>query len=275
MDFLGIKIDCKPDYAEILIAEFAEIGFESFVETDSGFVAFILESEFQDDLFNEVIERYRQSTSIVYSKDVVERKNWNEEWEKQYEPIIVDDQCLIKAPFHQIDKNYPFEILIQPKMSFGTGHHDTTYLMIQALISQTLTEKNVLDIGCGTGILALLALKYGAASATALDLDPWSVENTSENAALNELDDVQIIEGTVQQVEKSQQFELIFANINRNVILDEINLYSSHLKQGGKIFCSGFYEKDAVVVEKAARNWQLEVIYRKVRNQWICIGFKK
>jgi len=275
MDFLGIKIDCKPEFSEILIAEFAEIGFESFVETDTGLVAFISEFEFQDDLFNEVIERYRQSTSIVYSKDVVERKNWNEEWEKQYDPIVVEDLCLIKAPFHQIDKKYPFEILIQPKMSFGTGHHDTTYLMIQALISQTLTEKNVLDIGCGTGILALLALKYGAASATALDLDPWSVENTSENAALNELDDVQIIEGTVQQVEKSQQFELIFANINRNVILDEINLYSSHLKEGGNVFCSGFYEKDAVAVEKAARNWQLEVIYRKVRNQWICIGFKK
>src|SRR5690606_20374736 len=183
-------------------------------------------------------------TSLSFSFDKIEKQNWNEEWEKNYEPIIVDDKCLIRASFHNLDKKYPYEIIITPKMSFGTGHHQTTYLMIKSQLDIDHEGKRVLDAGCGTAILSIMASKRGAKEVEAFDIDEWSITNGNENCEVNSCTNIRLQQGTITEVEIHGEFDVVLANINKNVLLDEIKIYQQYLNKDGLLLLSGFFTTD-------------------------------
>src|SRR6187551_3504870 len=181
MYYSRLKVICSADFSEILMAEIGEVGFDTFMETDDGFEAYVEKENYDKELLLSIKEKYKLQTPLVFYQDRIEKKNWNEEWEKNYEPIIVDDKCIIRAEFHQPAKQYPYELIITPKMSFGTGHHQTTYLMIRAQMKIDHRDKRVMDAGCGTAILSVMASKRGAREVEAFDIDEWSVSNSNDN----------------------------------------------------------------------------------------------
>ena len=184
MSYQEFTITCQPEFTEILIAEFGALGFDTFQENEAGFITF-WEGDFDTNLLNTLAERYVHSTSFTYSTKETVKQNWNKEWEKNYDPIIIDETCVVKAAFHTELPPYPIELIITPKMSFGTGHHETTHLMLAEMLTIDFNDKKVMDAGTGTGVLAILAKKQGASSVFAFDIDAWCVENTAENAAVN------------------------------------------------------------------------------------------
>jgi ribosomal protein L11 methyltransferase len=275
LDFIELKVTVSPDFSDILIAELAEIGFESFVDTDEGLNAYIQSHDFDLDQIEEIRQKYSSHAQIAYNFSTIERKNWNEEWEKSYQPIIIGNQCLVRASFHQIQGQYPYEIIINPKMSFGTGHHETTSLMLENQLAISHTNANVLDVGCGTGILAIMACKRGATTVDAFDIDEWAVENSRENFELNNCTHATVQKGTIQEVKLAPVYTIVLANINRNVLLNEIPDYSSLLPQGGFLLLSGFYEKDIADIEKLALASGLAKDSQRVKQPWASLVFKK
>jgi len=275
LDFIVVKIDIQADFSEILIAELAEIGFESFVETEQGIDAFIQDSFFDEVQLKSIQQKYDSQVRMTYTYEQTERKNWNEEWEKSYQPIRIGDSCLVRATFHTGLESYPYEIIINPKMSFGTGHHETTALMLENQLAVSHQSKKVLDVGCGTGILSIMACKLGAASVDAFDIDEWAVENTQENFQLNHCPQAKVQQGDITQVKLANRYEIILANINRNVLLQEIPQYASLLAEKGWLLLSGFYEKDVAEIEKTASGLKLEKKYQKVKNEWASVVFQK
>jgi ribosomal protein L11 methyltransferase len=275
MSFTKLKVNCDPDFTDILVAELAEIGFDSFLETESGFEAFAEEENFDRKSFDLVHAKYSDQTKFEFSFEKIERKNWNEEWEKNYEPIIVDDRCLIRAHFHQIEKKYPFEIVITPKMSFGTGHHQTTYLMIKAMMDIDHKNKRVMDAGCGTAILSIMASKLGASKVEAFDIDEWSVINGRENIEVNNCNNVNIQQGTISEVELTGTFDIILANINKNVLLSEVETYSTYLSKGGKLLLSGFYTKDIEDLVSHSSQFNLRKEKSDERETWASLLLSK
>jgi ribosomal protein L11 methyltransferase len=247
-----LTVVCSPEYTEILVAETSEIGFDTFLENENGFEAFVEETKYDHDALLEILNRYSQSTTLSYSFDKVEKRNWNDEWEKSSHPIIVDDKCLIRAHFHQIEKKYPYEITITPKMSFGTGHHQTTYLMIQTQMEIDHNGKIVMDAGCGTAVLSIMASKLGAKSVDAFDIDEWSTINGLENIDVNHCNNISIRKGKVSDLTFTDKFDIILANINKNILLEEMALYKAHLKPGGQLLLSGFFENDISDLKNAA-----------------------
>ncbi|WP_373514247.1 50S ribosomal protein L11 methyltransferase [Persicitalea sp.] len=276
MNHLELHLSLSPEYTEILMAELAELGFESFVETDEGLDAYILESNFSEEKLQETITRYRTSTAIDFSWRVMEKKNWNEEWESNYAPIEVGDAVRVRALFHEPDPRFRHELVITPKMSFGTGHHETTWLVMNEQLSLPHADRNILDVGCGTGILAILARKLGAADLLAFDIEEWAVENTKENFSLNEAtEQSEVFQGTITDVPTEQRFGGILANINRNILLNEIPRYAQHLMPGGWLVVSGFYETDAPDIIAKAESAGLAFQSRNTRNQWAMVVFGK
>lgn len=275
MDFIELKIAVSPDFSDILIAELAEIGFESFVDTDKGLDAYIQAPVFNEKQVQEIVHKYSSLANIQYSYTTIEKKNWNEEWEKNYEPIIIGSQCLIRASFHQGLGNYPYEIVINPKMSFGTGHHHTTALMIESQLNISHANKRVLDVGCGTGILAIMASKLGANHIDAFDTDEWAVENTRENIELNNCQKTSVQQGTIREVTLAPKYDIILANINRNVLLEEISAYTNLLPVGGYLLLSGFYEKDIADIENMAVTYGVAKQTQRIKEQWASLVFKK
>lgn len=276
MNYIVLNFECDLAYSDMLIAELSQVDFDTFLETDAGFQASIVAEAYDEGAVNEIVERYREIVSpLSYGVEEVEKKNWNEEWEKHYDPIVVDDKCIVRASFHEPVHHYPYEIVINPKMSFGTGHHETTHLMLKVQLGIDFKGKSVLDLGCGTGILAIMAHKLGAASIDACDIEEWAVTNSKENFMLNGCPEIRCYEGTVEAIPDRQPRDIILANINRNVLLEEIPTYSTLLKAGGKLLLSGFYEKDIPDIENVAHDHGLKKLRYETKKDWVAVVFEK
>lgn len=276
MNHTEVSLVVNSEFTEILTAELAEIGFESFVETSEGLNAYIPSTDFNESLLNEIITRYQQHTAIAVSWQTLERKNWNEEWERSYEPILVEDKIRVRASFHEPDARFTHDLLITPKMSFGTGHHETTWLVMKEQLELAHQGIAIMDVGCGTGILAILGRKLGAGPILAFDIDEWAVENTHENFMLNNVvDQTEIIQGTIHSIAANRMFGGILANINRNILLNEIPRYVEHLAPQGWLVVSGFYATDQPDIEQCAKENGLEVLRSNTLNQWATVVFIK
>lgn len=276
MNYVTITFTVESQFSDILIAELSEIGFDIFLENETGFQASIDQSLYDRNAITEITARYEEVISpMSFTEEEVEKKNWNEEWEKNYDPIVVSDTCIVKASFHKIDKSYQYEIIINPKMSFGTGHHETTYLMLRTQLQIDHAGKKVMDLGCGTGILAILANKLGAQEITVCDIDEWCVENSTENFALNNCKNIKTVLGTVKDIPKSGLQDIVLANINRNVLLDEIPQYAALLKADGYLLLSGFYEKDIEDIKSLAIKNQLKYQQHETKKDWAVVLFQK
>ena len=274
MNHLELNLTLSPEYAEIILAELAQLGYESFVETDEGLDAYIVESDFSEEDLREMLTKYQARTAIDYSWQMMEKKNWNAEWESNYAPIEVGDAVRVRALFHEPDPHFQHELVITPKMSFGTGHHETTWLVMNEQLSLPHAGRAVLDVGCGTGILAILARNLGAADLLAFDIEEWAVENTRENFSLNEANEqAEVFQGTIANVPADRRFGGILANINRNILLNEVARYAQHLTPNGWLVVSGFYETDAPDIIAKAESVGLVFQRMNTRNQWATVVF--
>lgn len=276
MSYIELTLELDPDFIEILIAELAEIDYESFVETDNGFHAYIEADKFNELAVGELIDKYKTQVAIAYSLKTLEKENWNQTWESNYDSIEVLDQIRVRASFHDPDPRYPYELQINPKMSFGTGHHETTWLVMAEQLKLPHQGANLMDVGSGTGILGILGKKLGARYVLAFDIEEWAVENALENAELNEVsEDFEVFQGTISDVGEDKIFDGILANINRNILLREMKAYEKHLKPGGWMVISGFYEGDAPALRDHGHTLGLKPIRINVRNEWAVITFEK
>lgn len=266
-----LQVTCSPEFSEMLLAELAEAHFDTFLENENGFEAYVEGDGYDKPLVKAILEKYQALAPVEFSFSQIQKRNWNEEWEKSYSPIAVDGRCLIRASFHQADKNYPYEIIITPKMSFGTGHHQTTYLMVRNMLNIDHRGKRVMDAGCGTAILSIMASKLGASEVEAFDIDDWSIENGNENTAINHCDNINIQQGTVTEVALSGKFDIILANINKNVLLDEMKIYSGYLNRGGLLLLSGFFTLDIPDLLAEASRHGLAEVNRDERETWACL----
>ena len=258
--------------AEILVAELGEVGFESFIDTENGVNAYIQEELWDKNILDNVFILSNPDFNISFSFEKIEQINWNEEWEKNFNPIVVDDICTVRATFHPTP-NTLYDIIIDPKMSFGTGHHETTFMMLQYLISKGLKNKKILDMGCGTGILAIMAAMRGATEIDAIDIDPWCVENAQENICRNQFLFISIKEGNATSIE-NKKYNVIIANINRNILLEDIPLYINHLEEEGILLLSGFYKEDIPVINQKCVEHNLIFIDNKENNHWVACQYK-
>ena len=269
--FITISVKCSPELSELLIAELFSIGFESFQELEDGFDGSCNQEAFSNESLKKVIEGHPE---VRYTTKEDEKVNWNEEWEKNYDPIAIENKCLVRATFHDSDPSFEHEIVINPKMSFGTGHHATTYQMISYQLGLAHQNKKVLDVGTGTGILAIMAVKLGASKAIATDIDDWCIENSSENLALNNVDNVELIKGQIEEV-KDDSFDIVIANINKNVLLEQLNQYVQRMAERGTLLLSGFYTKDDNDLVDAAQKTGLKLISQTARDNWSMLAFNK
>lgn len=275
MEYIELKIDVPSEFVDILVAELADLQYEGFVETEQGLDAYVPVAAFNENSLNELGNKYQKLFKMNYASQTLEKQNWNETWEKNYDPVRVGDQCIIRATFHQIDKSYPYEIIITPKMSFGTGHHATTTMMIAHQLEMNFKDKTVLDMGCGTGVLAIMAEKLQATSIDAVDIDDWSVENTQENIVLNDCQKIKVQKGSIDTAQLANSYDIILANINRNVLIHDMPFYHQHLVDGGSLVLSGFYDVDVELIETTARKYNLATINHKTQDNWYSIIFKK
>jgi len=265
------KVEPVQPGTEILIAELGFSGFESFVETPDGVIAYIQKSDHFDAILEPIQILKSEEFEITYDFETIAQTNWNAEWEKNFNPILVDDQCAIRAPFHE-----PFEvkydIIIEPKMSFGTGHHETTHMMIQHILASDFTHKSVLDMGCGTGVLAILAEKRGAQTLDAIDIDNWCYLNSLENVSRNDCHHIHVLEGDASLLE-SKHYDVIIANINRNILINDLSTYVTCLNENGSLFLSGFYDSDCELIESTCNQLHLKLEKKLKRNNWVALKF--
>ena len=278
MDYYEILFTCyAPIDATIvndmLAAELGEIGFESFIQNDEGLVAYIPVNTFETQKLAACLAQFPlENVQFHYTSNLIKAKNWNEEWEKNYfQPVRICDECLIRAPFHPKEPGYRFEIIINPKMAFGTGNHETTNLMINSILTLDLEGKEALDMGCGTGVLAILSAKKGASRVVAIDNDEWATNNAIENCQLNNTPHIQVVLGDATQVAQAGRFDFIFANINRNILLHDLSAYCLALKPEGEMYLSGFYKEDIPVLETACLQNGLRMIAVTEQNNWVVI----
>ncbi len=266
------KINPLNPWNEILMAELIEIGFDSFTEENDGILAYIQKDIFSEEQLQNVGIMHREDVQISFTYQEMPNINWNEEWEKNFSPINVEDKVLIRAEFHDPDPTM-HEIVIQPKMSFGTGHHPTTHLMIQQMLEMDFEGKKVLDMGCGTSVLAIFAKQKGAAEVTAIDIDEWSVENSIENAQRNGVE-LKISQGTAENL-GNEMFDIILANINRNILISDIPDYVSVLNNGGKLLLSGLCFFDVNDILEVCTSQGLILENKQQREEWISLLLKK
>jgi len=258
---------------EILIAELGNVGFESFVENDNGVIAYIQKQEWSSKILDHLFILDSPEFEISFSHHEVVQTNWNKEWEKNFNPIQVDGQVSVRAPFHE-NPSLNFDIVIEPKMSFGTGHHETTHMMIQHLLALDLNNKRVLDMGCGTGILAIFAEMKGANPIDAIDIDNWCYQNSLENVQRNDCHHITVLEGDASLL-KENKYDLIIANINRNILLSDMKTYTDCLHEKGILLLSGFYKEDVAIIEDEVTKCGL--IFQKMiqKNNWVALKYIK
>lgn len=263
----------KEPTTEILIAELGVLGFESFVENENGVVAYIQKDDWNEAILEDVFVLNSEEFSIQHKHKEIEQTNWNAEWEKNFNPIQVDDLVSIRAPFHE-NPNLQYDIVIEPKMSFGTGHHETTHMMVQHLISLDVTDKKVLDMGCGTGILAIFAEMKGAQPIDAIDIDIWCYKNSLENVERNNCKHISVYEGEASLLE-GKKYDVIIANINRNILLNDMQTYINCLTEKGILLLSGFYSEDIPVIDNEVSKYSLTLKDTIKRNNWVALQYQK
>lgn len=256
---------------EILIAELGYSGFESFVETEAGVLAYIQKDEWNKAVLEDIQILNSEEFQVSYTVQEIEQANWNSEWEKNFQPIQVDNTVSVRAPFHE-NPNLQYDIIIEPKMSFGTGHHETTHMMIQHLINMDLEGKKVLDMGCGTGILAIFSEMKGARPIDAIDIDNWCYLNSLENVERNGCKHISVYEGDAQLLE-GRKYDVIIANINRNILLNDMHTYAKSLKPNGVLLLSGFYNIDIPAIEEACVQYMLKLDGKLEKNNWVSLKF--
>ena len=259
--------------SEILIAELGETAFESFIETETGVSAFVQKDLWTEDILNDIYILENPEFKIKYTFEEIEQVNWNEEWEKNFSPIDVDGICHVRAPFHEAT-NATYEIVIEPKMSFGTGHHETTHMVIQHLLELDVTDKKTMDMGCGTAILAILAEMKGAQPIDAIDIDNWCYLNSIENAERNNCKHISVYEGEASLL-VGKKYDIIIANINRNILLNDMQQYVDCLNENGILFLSGFYTEDIQVISESCTSKGLMYVKQFERNNWVALKFVK
>jgi ribosomal protein L11 methyltransferase len=275
MDYieLNCKIASENSGSEILMAQLGEIGFESFVEINDGLLAYIPAKDFKEKSLDILkSSECKELLQFTYEFHLVEDQNWNEVWESNYEAVVIADRCLVRAPFHPKMKNIEFDIIIEPKMSFGTAHHETTSLMIEHLLNVDFKNKSVLDMGCGTGVLAILTALKGAAKITAIDNDEWAYKNTVENVLKNNKNEIIVLQGDADLI-KDKKFDIIIANINRNILLNDMAAYANSLNKDGVLFLSGFYETDLPAIKEKTSSLNLNYSSHLVKNFWVAVRF--
>lgn len=272
MEYTEFNYSINPTYpfTDILIEYLAGIGFESFLETQDGVKAYIKSSditifEIPDDIFP-------KNVKISYKKCIIPSENWNQTWENYFEHVVVENKCLIKASFHKDLPSYPYEIIIDPKMSFGTAHHETTYMMIQMIMEKSYMSKSVLDMGCGTAVLAILASKMQADSVLAIDIDEWAYNNSLENTKVNDCKNIQVVQGGAE-ILSQELYDYIFANINRNILLNDIPYYAKCMKKGSILLLSGFYFADIDIINTLCESLNLTKTNQLEKNNWCALEY--
>lgn len=278
MKYVEVIFSCKPDTEEVtdvLAAQLADLGFESFVKSSPGLLAYLPEEKFSVEDIDLLLQDFFLDAEIAYSYNVIEDKNWNEEWEKHYfQPIVFEDKCIINSSFHHPEGSYRYRILIDPKMAFGTGHHQTTGLILREILSMDLQKRSVLDMGCGTAVLAILASMCGADPLLAIDVDEWAYRNALENVRLNGIENIDVLHGDARLL-GSQTFDVIFANINRNILLQDIPAYAKVLNRGGKLLLSGFYREDIPAIREKCEEQGLLYHHFSEMDNWVAVVCEK
>lgn len=273
-DYQQIRLDitpCDENITDLFAAFLADCGYESFVPDETGLTAYINSTLFNKEDVESIIADFPMEVDAKLSVDFIEGKDWNEEWEKNYfQPIVIADQCVIHSTFHKDVPNAKYDIVIDPKMAFGTGHHSTTSLILQTLLETDMKGKSVIDMGTGTGILAILSAMLGAEKVTGIEIDPGAYENALEHVELNNVN-VDVLLGDASRLNELQPADIFIANINRNIILADIFSYRKNLKPGGIMLLSGFYESDIAMIERAANALGLEVVSYKEDKDWVAV----
>jgi ribosomal protein L11 methyltransferase len=274
MNYLEVHFLIEPyeEYiADVLAQELGELGFESFVTNEESLAAYIPEIKFDENKVKELLADFPIEASIDYKYNQIESKNWNEEWEKHFfEPIVIGNECVIHSSFHQNVPKATYDIIIDPKMAFGTGHHETTSLVIGELLKMDLEGKKVLDMGCGTAVLAILASMRGAKYIVAIDIDTWCTENSLENLDVNKISNIEVKLGGAELL-AGLHFDIVLANINRNILLADMEKYADCLSSGGELYMSGFYKEDIPLIEAEASSNKLKLIDFKEKNNWVVV----
>ncbi|MCK5907128.1 MAG: 50S ribosomal protein L11 methyltransferase [Flavobacteriales bacterium] len=268
------KITPREPATEILIAELGYAGFESFVENEDGVIAYIQKEEFTAAILDDIFILSSDEFQIEYKKEEIAQVNWNKEWENNFNPIQVDGLVSIRAPFHE-NPNLEYDIVIEPKMSFGTGHHQTTHLMISYILDMDVKNMSVMDMGCGTGILAILAAQKGATNVDAIDIDEWAFENTMENAERNNVGFIVGAKGDASLLKGDEDYDLFIANINRNILINDMSTYAKSIKKGGQLLLSGFYDTDIEQLVSEAEKNGFELQEKRNKETWAALRFKK
>ncbi|GHT79029.1 ribosomal protein L11 methyltransferase [Bacteroidia bacterium] len=278
MNYYELKLTITPNMEinrDIASSLLAEIGFESFVESEKGLDAYISEKNYSEEAVAEVLQHLPlQDTHIQYHVEQIEGRDWNQEWEKNFfQPIIIGNQVVIHSSFHEDIPKLPYDIIIDPKMAFGTGHHATTELMVSYLLDLDLQNRSFLDMGCGTAVLAILAQMKGASPVTAVDNDEWAYENALENIRLNHTPGIRVQLGDASLLGKDT-YDFIFANINRNILLNDLPVYASCMHAGSSLFVSGFYQEDKNILIETAKKYGLSFVSYKEKENWTAIHFQ-
>ena len=269
----NFTVSPKEPATEILIAELGSVGFESFVENENGVTAFIQKNEWNSEILEHIFVLNSDEFAIEYTKNEVAQTNWNAEWEKNFSPIQVDELVSIRAPFHE-NPNLKYDIVIEPKMSFGTGHHETTHMMVQHLLQLDLENKKTLDMGCGTGILAIFAEMKGAKPLDAIDIDNWCYTNSIENVERNKCKNISVFEGDSALL-NNKKYDVIIANINRNILLMDMQVYTNCLNEKGVLLLSGFYKEDIPIIDAEVSKYNLKLETFIERNNWVALKYNK
>ena len=275
MDYIEVSITNFTGFdPEIVIAQLADLGFESFTESESGIGGFIREDMYQEATVNTYLQKLHAEHGLKCVIQKIPAQNWNAIWESAYEPVVISGKCRVRAPFHDPLPGMQYDIEIEPRMSFGTAHHETTSLMLELLMLEEVEGKRVLDMGCGTGVLAILAHKMYADEVVAIDNDDWAYSNSLDNIEKNDAGEVKVIQGEAAAI-PGPEYDLIIANINRNVLLNDIPAYADFLKNDGILLMSGFYEEDLGQIKIASEKAGLRYVSHKSDNRWVGAKFMK
>lgn len=274
MDYIEINFTNEAELNDVVIAFLSDTDFEMFEEKETGLSAYIPESKFDESVLKSIISGIPGGENIHFTISLIKGKNWNKEWESNFEPVLIAGKVYIRAPFHEANSQYQHQIIIEPKMSFGTGHHSTTALMIELMLETDLENRSVLDMGCGSGVLAILALQQKANPVLAIDFDQWAYENTLENCERNNAGSIEVLKGNVNLI-AGRKFDVILANINRNILLSDTEKYSQCLNKNGILMQSGFLKDDEEVLIRNASTFGLKHIKTVRHEKWSAMKFVK